>query len=160
MSITARIRTDSLRKLLEDNTEVWLELESMACEKIAEEITRKALKMSIDANAVTESAKKAAGEVARTTLRDHRNWPPDANAEIKKIVMGHLKDQRVAMIDEFRDALITVEADRVKAWDDALKTAVTKHYDGIKGELNALKAEIKAEARKAFFEVLQEARSA
>lgn len=45
--VSLRIPTSSLRALLDDKPDLLLQIESMACEKIAEEITRKTIQRDI-----------------------------------------------------------------------------------------------------------------
>lgn len=156
--IQVRVPTDSLRKILQENPPVMLKLESMACEKIAEEIMRKAT--ASDLKKLTEDTVRNATDGVTRAMKDSSKWPEPLKKAVMDTVLSALKEQRVNMIKEFQAELMRLEAERVEAWDKQLRVAVNSHYAGFQAEVDQYRATIKQEARAAFFEVLQEARSA
>ena len=81
------IRTDSLRRILEEEPEVKLKLQNMAIEKIAEELKRKAQNISLAQFELEmqSTIKKSIAEFNKSITSTYK-FPPEAKAIIETIV--------------------------------------------------------------------------
>lgn len=147
--IQLRIPTNSLMKLLEGNPEIIAKLESMASEKIAEEIMRKAT--SSDLKKLTDATVSNAMDEVRRAMRNGASWPTEVRDAVKKMVMEHLKDQRVTMITEFRDEL-------TKMFNTTQENAVRELDKKIEDLTLAHREHLRTYARRDFLAVMKEVR--
>lgn len=145
-----RIPTDSLRALLDDKPELRAKLESMACEKIAEEIMRKASSKDVE-RLMADTLKNVTRE-ASNAMRDPAKWPEDLKRAVMQVVLSHLKDQRVAMIDGFRDEL-------TKMFEEAQLHATASLKKQIEELTLAHREHLRTYARRDFIEILREAQA-
>jgi len=100
-----RVPTESLRKLLQEEPTIWLKLESMATEKIAEEITRKAQSITSPEkmNRLVSEIVDQVRREATSQLGSKIKFPEALSKVVVEIASDALKAQRLNLINEFRD---------------------------------------------------------
>lgn len=86
------IRTDALRKILNDDPDTRLKLQSMACEKIAEELKRKASNMAISQfEPQIQSITNKAIADCNMTLASKYKFPAEAKAIIEELAKENVQ---------------------------------------------------------------------
>lgn len=167
---SVRIPTDSLIKLLLDSPETKLELESMACEKVAQELARKLLngQLSDFEKKVTEEVAKllktssANLSTARVSLgaRAQQLVEDEVRLLARRYVTDHAEDLQQA-------AVATLEASMVKSVQaivDQLRATQSQFWTDLRAwseKHNAeLTEQVKVTARTEFLDVLREAKEA
>ena len=146
------VSTENLRKILADNPEIELELASMASEKIAEELKRKALGM-----ADAYISKRVKDIFDRELRRFESKWslPKKAMENIgehaRTACSTYLNKEVPASCSRLTRHSEELQADAVKH----LQTALDKKFDKMRDEL---KETVDQQARESFFAVLKEAK--
>jgi len=81
------VRTATLRKILDEEPEVRIKLQTMAIEKIAEELKRKAQKISLDKfeSEMQATINKSIAEFNKSITSTYK-FPPEAKAIIESLV--------------------------------------------------------------------------
>lgn len=148
-----RVPTASLKTILEQNPDVLLKLESIACEKIAEEIVRKSRTQAVHAYEakLQEVAMKVTREFSANYSKKH-NFPEEARSTVEAIAMDKVK------------AYFEIEGRVLSA---RLKKLVEEQHAGlaiaiqntIDAKVQVAFTDIKRQARAEFIEVLQAAKA-
>jgi hypothetical protein len=151
--IDLRIPTAALRTILDENPEVRLKLDAMACEKIAEELTRKAKSVTIvNFEKTLENAVARAESSFNSLVVKKYSFPPAAREVITAICKEELEKQTLLA----RESLIRKANELVAIMKESLdKYLVTK----VSQEVAKFPALIKIHARAEFVEVLESVRS-
>lgn len=109
--IEVRIPTSQLQKLLEAQPDILLKLESMACEKIAEELRRKAEKIGM--RGVEDRVKATVDRVIHTvglaTVREEVSAcinREQIRTAVREDALNYIKPMLSTMLMEFRAQLV------------------------------------------------------
>lgn len=104
-NIVVTVPTDGLRRLLDDAPDVKLQLQSLAAEKIAEEIVRKA-QDKFNANYVEAQTKRIAGQVY-AELKSKWTFPAEGKRIVEELaveaVTRALRGQKDTLIREVQE---------------------------------------------------------
>lgn len=145
------IRTDSLKKILNEEPEVRLKLQSMACEKIAEELKRKVSQMSLEQlQGKLQATVDAAVTEANKNLSSKYKFPPEAKAIIKDLAKEKVEAYFKAEIRRWENSINEffaakqVESDRLTE-------------EKVMATIEKMRPAIKQQAREEFFAVLEQA---
>ena len=148
--IEISVPTSALAKLLADNPEITLHLQSMACEKIAEEIHKKALKINMSQQ---QQVFDAAIRNATSKLTSKYLFPKEAQEAIEWAVSAHMlggfaKELVNAKTD--LHAFITKEIDRqFGLLRNAFAVTISEGVDNIEAKIRKI-------ARDEFLLILKE----
>lgn len=148
--IAVQVPTKTLRKLLDENPEVVAELQSLACEKIAEELYRKARNTS--QVSIERSAKDAIARAFSEYNRTYRLPPKVAEMvrdEVGREIETRLESERRSARFTFDSTIREKTQDAVKVLQDAVDGMYAKHRD-------QMQAEIRKIAREEFLSVISE----
>lgn len=157
------VSTSQLRTMLEADPKVYAQLEAMACEKIAEEITRKLIATSGAVHKQIEAQLKT--EMSRYSYAS--SLPAAAKDAIQTAVNKVVRDQLTELTNTFKTDLgriVAAENDRLKKIVDQRIEAASEKLDGMVKQasenFNRLSADrIEKQARATFIEVIREAKS-
>lgn len=160
--LSLRVPTASLKKLLDENPETKLQLESMACEKIAEELFQK-VKGRLSDGSVNETAKKLVqDEVNRAfhALKSKFSFPEEGKKVIQELATAAVQK---AMEAERKHLLNGVE-EKLKAMvlriGGEAQTALYEQLNKDHQErLSEMSSTIRQMARSEFLAVLAEAKA-
>jgi hypothetical protein len=148
------IRTDTLRKILEEEPAVKLQLQHTAIEKIAEELTRKAKHLSLAQfeSQLQTTVNKAISEFNKDLTSKYR-FPAEA-----KVIIEQIAREYVERMFNGEKARLTKEIDeyfRVKQEESDKKTEAA-----VLIAIEKMRPTIKQQARTEFVEVLQQVQGA
>lgn len=150
---------NALEELLKSDPKVFVELESMACEKIAEEITRK---VTADTGKVAAQGKavidKAIGSIMEQYGSRYR-FPEEAKAQITLAVKAAIDTHYASMKDhflgdirqEFRRVMTDRTNEAVKVLNDTTQKAMDHFMAGLADR-------VEKQARATFIDVIREAK--
>lgn len=144
--IQLSLPTEFLRSLIESNPETVLTLESLAAEKIGEEIMRKVKNLELETiqNRVNQMVSTAI-QRAESTFKDKYTFPKEASVEIGRAV-------RETMDSYFRQKQLELSV--------AVDKTISQRSDEAKERIiNNIVPIIKEHARREFVAVLSEVRS-
>ena len=139
------IRTDALRKILNDDPDTRLKLQSMACEKIAEELKRKAI--SQFEPQIQSIINKAIAD-CNMTLASKYKFPAEAKAIIEELAKENVQTYFKAEIKRW-EATINEFFAAKQAESDRLTEA--KVFEAIE----KMRPAIKQQAREEFIATLE-----
>jgi len=159
--ISVRVPTASLQALLAEHPEIELRLESMACEKIAEEMMRKT-NAQLASGELGKRAKKMVEDAVNDTfskLKSKWNFPTEGKAVITELVT----DQLTKQVTQIRSDMIKGVSDELKRQTaKIISDAQTELYQALNDEFakakDAFSSDIRALARAEFLSVLHEAK--
>lgn len=155
--VTLVIPTDSLKKLLDDQPDISLKLQSMACEKIAEELNRKIRNQFTQVQIDTIVRDVLAR--AKQALSTQWSFPKEAVRVIEELAETAVREE----IDRELSKRMTIAVSRAqKELDDMLARKLEqfeKNAAKHKRELATwFEAEANRTARQSFLDVLKEAK--
>jgi ATP-dependent Lon protease len=151
-AIEVLVRTESLKKILDEEPEVKLKLQSMAVEKIAEELLRKAKHTSITQfqTQMENTINKAMAEVNRNLVLKYR-FPEEAKAIIREFAKESVEAYWKAELNRFEkvasDFFTAKQAESDKQTEIKVLETIEK-----------MRPIIRAQAREEFISVLEAAR--
>jgi hypothetical protein len=147
------IRTDSLRKILNEEPEVSLKLQNMAIEKIAEELKRKAVNISLAKfeSEMQATISKAIAECNRN-LSSKYKFPPEAKAVVEEIAKAAVTTYFKAEITRWEVSVNEFFAAKQAESDKLTEQKVIE-------TMEKMRPAIKQQAREEFISVLEAARS-
>lgn len=148
--IAVNVPTKALKSLLSEHPEIEIKLQSMACEKIAEEIVRKTKSMD-KASLETRAESILSGVIAKFN-RNH-TFPTAAKEQIGIIACDRVEfhASRIA-----RDNSVRVDkqtSEKMAEFHNVLQLAINEEF---KTTHNKLREEIRKIAREEFLSVLKE----
>lgn len=152
-----RVSTSDLQTLLKNNDELRMQFDKYAAEKIAEEMAKKMTgqmieRMTDQAFKGLESRVKSHIQMAEANIVRGIGWPDGLEQKIQAKAQEYLRDQRVAMIDEFRVEVTKVlqqaEKDARSNLDELMATTFGQYKDNMRDI-----------AREGFFEAIREAQA-
>ncbi|MGH6754917.1 MAG: hypothetical protein ACREDP_22390 [Bradyrhizobium sp.] len=164
--IKVSVSTNDLRTLLQEDAKVYAELESMACEKIAEEITRKVTseKSSIKKNIQTHF--EAASREVASQYRASYTFPGEARQAIAEAVDKAITTRTDAVITQAKKELADLGASQRRLFENTLAEKV-KQAEAALEEVAGRKLQafersiadiVEKQARASFIDVIREAR--
>ena len=144
------IRTDSLRRILEEEPEVKLKLQNMAIEKIAEELKRKAQNISLAQFELEmqSTIKKSIAEFNKSITSTYK-FPPEAKAVIETIAKEAVQVYFRAEITRWEKS---VNEFFVKKQEESDRRTEAMVFEAIE----KMRPAIRQQAREEFVEVLQQ----
>lgn len=150
MSIQLSITTDSLKKILDEQPEVQLKLQSMAIEKIAEELKRKAQNMSIAQfeSQIQSTISKAIMEFNKDITSKYR-FPGEAKAVIEQIARDYVNRINEAERVKLYGLVDTYFAGKQAEYDKHIEAKVLELIEKQRPAL-------RIQARQEFVDVLQQ----
>jgi hypothetical protein len=143
------VRTDALRKILEEEPEVKLKLQNMAIEKIAEELKRKAQTISLAQFELEmqSTIRKSIAEFNKSITSTYK-FPPEAKAIIESLVKEAVQTYFKAEVTRWEKAVNEFFAAK-QAESDRLTEA--KVFEAIE----KMRPAIKQQAREEFIATLE-----
>jgi hypothetical protein len=153
MGIELLIRTDSLRKLLEEEPEAKIRLQNMAIEKIAEELKRKTGDIALRQFEVeiSNTAQKTIASFNKEISSKYK-FPPEAKAVIEELAKQIVQDCFKAELRRWETNINQFFSDKQKKLDELVEQRVLLAID-------KMRPVIKQQAREEFISVLESAKS-
>lgn len=159
--IQIRVSTSALRRLLEETPDLLLKVESMACEKIAEELNREIDKFqhTRKASVVSELEKEIKAKINYDLSSKYR-LPNEVMATIREVVGTVAKE---TLKKERDTALREITEEARKKIGPLVTEAQTQLYNELNKEYDRQRREqqnaIRQMAREEFLSVLREAKA-
>lgn len=157
--LTIRVPTSQLRKLLEDQPEIALKLESFAVEKIGEEILAKIMKRGPSLE--QEVAERAEAVIKRqlAEIGNRYRMPKEVRDAIADGVKSSVEYEIRTRFGKAEDEIKRLVKNRVDAAHDELKKATYDAAERFKVTIaQDMRETIFAYAEEAFFDVLRRAK--
>lgn len=160
--IKVSVSTSQLKALLEADPKVYAQLESMACEKIGEEITRKLVRDSSSIHKAIEAKLKA--EMQRYAYAS--SLPAAAKEAIAVAVNNVVRDTLASSVATFKadlSKIVLAEGQRLaRATDDLIKQKTTLLNQSTQKALDDMMKtsadRFEKQARASFIDVIREAK--
>ena len=153
MSIKINVPTAELKRILDDNPEVLLEIQKTAAEKIAEELNRK---LNRD---LTENIEKELASLHQSkfkALQYNYQFPDEAKKLISNFVERYMKQELTGAITELRRENDRQVADKIEKIDATISRIMEAAVAEAK---EAIKDDVAKQAREEFLSVLAEVKA-
>jgi hypothetical protein len=143
------IRTDSLRRILDEEPEVRLKLQNMAIEKIAEELKRKAQNISLlQFESEMQSTIRKSIDSYNKSITSTYKFPPEAKAIIETLVKEAVQTYFAAEIRRWEASVNEFFANKQSASDRLTQAKVME-------TIEMMRPAIRQQAREEFVATLE-----